>query len=98
MREARPLSFLRVSSSHDVSFLRLMNRATFTPQISAGRVDITITRSADATGATGTGLLAAIVFDAVAPGSATIGMSGSALGPGGTPMGLQFRPVTVTVQ
>ena len=33
---------------------------------------MTITRAADATGATGTGLLAAIVFDAVAPGSATL--------------------------
>ena len=34
--------------------------ATFTPQIAPGRVDMTITRSADATGATGTGLLAAV--------------------------------------
>ena len=67
-------------------------------QIAPGRVDMTITRAADATGATGTGLLAAIVFDAVAPGSATISLSGTGLGPGGTPMGLQFRPVTVTVQ
>ena len=71
---------------------------TFTPRNTPGRVDMTITRSGDATGATGTGLLAAIVVDAVAPGSATIGLSGSGLGPAGTPMGLQFRAVTVTVQ
>jgi hypothetical protein len=92
-------ALLRVRSVQEGSLMRSgAATTTFTPQISAGRVDITITRSADATGATGTGLLAAIVFDAVAPGSATIGMSGSGLGPGGTPMGLQFRPVTVTVQ
>ena len=52
----------------------------------------------DATGASGTGLLGALLFDAVAPGSATLTLSGAATGPGGTPMGLQFRPVTVSVQ
>ena len=67
--------------------------ATFTQQVSPGRVDITITRSADATGASGTGLLGAVLFDAVAPGISTLTLSGSATGPGGTPMGLQFRPV-----
>jgi hypothetical protein len=39
-----------------------------------------------------------VLFDAVAPGSTTLSLSGSATGPGATPMGLQFRPVTVTVQ
>ena len=64
----------------------------------AGRVDITIARAGDATGASGTGLLAAVLFDAVAPGSATLTLSGTRHRPGGTAMGLQFRPVTVTVQ
>ena len=72
--------------------------ATFVQQVSPGRVDVTITRAADATGATGTGLLAAVIFDAIAPGSATLTLSGTATGPGGTAMGLQFRPVTITVQ
>lgn len=72
--------------------------ATFAQQVSSGRVDVTITRAADATGATGTGLLAAVIFDAVAPGTATLTLSGTATGPGGTAMGLQFRPVTITVQ
>ena len=71
---------------------------SFAQQVNAGRIDITLTRSADATGASGTGLLAAVLFDAIAPGSVTLSMSGSATGPGGTPMSLQFRPVTVTVQ
>jgi len=50
------------------------------------------------TGATGTGLLGAVLFEAVAPGAAVLSLSGSATGPGGTPMGLQFRPVGVTIQ
>jgi hypothetical protein len=74
------------------------SNATFTSQLGNGRVDITIVRSADSTGATGTGLLGAVLFDAIAPGASTLGLSGAATGPGGTPMGLQFRPVTVTIQ
>ena len=44
--------------------------ASFTPRIDAatGRVDIAITRAGDQTGASGAGLLAALIFDAVAPG------------------------------
>jgi hypothetical protein len=61
-------------------------------------VDITITRSTDATGASGTGLLGAVLFDVLTPGTATLTTSGAATGPGGTPMGLQFRPTTVTIQ
>ena len=72
--------------------------ASFVQQSSGGRVDMTITRTADATGASGTGLLAAVVFDAVAPGSATLTLNGTGTGPGGTAMGLQFQPVTISVQ
>ena len=52
----------------------------------------------DSTGASGTGLLAAILFDAVAAGTTTLTTSGAATGPGGAAMGLQFQPVTVIVQ
>jgi cohesin domain-containing protein len=72
--------------------------ATFNNQIGNGRVDIVIIRAADSTGATGTGLLGAVMFDAIAAGTTTLGISGTATGPGGTAMGLQFRPVTVTIQ
>ena len=74
------------------------SNATFANQVAAGRVDIVITRAADATGASGTGVLGAVLFDAVAPGTTTIVLSGAATGPGGTAMGVQFRPVTVNVQ
>ena len=70
----------------------------FTQQVTGNRIDITLARGGDATGASGTGLLAAVLFDAIAPGSATLTLSGAATGPGGAAMGLQFPPVTVTIQ
>jgi len=91
--------FLRVRTVQEGSFLRSGGaNVTFTQQVNGNRVDITISRSADATGVSGTGLLAGILFDAIAPGTATLAVSGSATGPGNTAMGMQFRPVTVTVQ
>jgi general secretion pathway protein D len=91
--------FLRVRTVQEGSFLRSGSaNVTFSQQVNGNRIDITISRGADATGVSGTGLLAAILFDAIAPGTATLTVSGSATGPGNTAMGLQFRPVTVTVQ
>jgi type II secretory pathway component GspD/PulD (secretin) len=91
--------FLRVRTVQEGSFLRSGSaNVTFSQQVNGNRVDITISRGADATGVSGTGLLAAILFEAIAPGTATLTLSGSATGPGNTAMGLQFRPVTVTVQ
>lgn len=72
--------------------------ATFTQQPGTGRVDITITRPNDSTGASGTGLLGSILFDAISGGTAPLTISGVATGPGGTPMGLQLRPITITIQ
>ena len=92
-------ALLRVRAVNEGSFMRSGGAAAaFTQQVAPGRVDITITRASDATGATGTGLLGAVLFDAVAPGPATMSVSGTGMGPGGTPMGLQFRPVTVQIQ
>jgi general secretion pathway protein D len=90
---------LRVRSVQEGSFMKTGGaNATFTQQAGNGRVDITLSRGADAIGASGTGLLAVVLFDAIAPGAATLSLSGAATGPGGTAMGLQFRPVTITVQ
>jgi general secretion pathway protein D len=90
---------LRVRSVNEGSFMRAGGvTVTFTQAVNGNRIDITLTRGSDATGASGTGLLAAIMFDAIAPGSVTLSPSGSATGMGGTAMGLRFSPVTINVQ
>jgi hypothetical protein len=91
---------LRVRAVQEGSFMRQGGTATFTQQVdaTAGRVDIAITRTADATGVSGAGLLAALLFDAVAAGPGNITGTGMATAPGGTPVPLQFAPVTVTVR
>jgi type II secretory pathway component GspD/PulD (secretin) len=92
---------LRVRNVQDGTFMRQGGVATsFTPQIDAvaGRVDIAITRSGDQVGASGAGLLAALLFDAVGPGSAVITANGVASTPEGAPVTVQFSPVTVTVR
>jgi hypothetical protein len=74
--------------------------ATFTPRPdpNTGRVDITITRTGDQTGASGSGLLASLMFDAIAPGTTALAVTGVANAPDGTPIQLTFSPVTVTVR
>lgn len=68
------------------------------PDPNGGRVDIAIARSGDQTGASGAGLLAALLFDALAPGASTITVTGVANAPDGSPLQLTFAPVTVTVR
>jgi general secretion pathway protein D len=72
----------------------------FTPRVDAGagRVDVVITRTSDATGASGSGLLAAVLFDAVAPGNVTFTLSGTATSPEGNVIPVSTSPVTVTVR
>jgi hypothetical protein len=89
---------LRVRAVQEGSFLRTGGvQATFTQQVDAatGRVDMAIVRTGDQTGVAGTGLLAAILFDAVGGGSANLTVTGSAAGPRGTPVSLQFGQVPV---
>jgi len=92
---------LRARQAQDGTFMRQGNVATsFTPRIDAatGRVDIAITRTADSAGASGGGLLAGLVFDAVGPGNSVIQVSGVASTPEGNPIPLQFNPINVTVR
>jgi type II secretory pathway component GspD/PulD (secretin) len=92
---------LRVRNVQDGTFMRQGGVATnVTPRIDAvnGRVDIVITRTGDKTGATGAGLLGALLFDAVGTGSSNIQASGVASTPEGGAVPLQFSPVTVTVR
>jgi general secretion pathway protein D len=90
---------LRIRMVQEGGFLRSGGGSTsFNNQVTGNRIDITITRAGDLTGATGTGLLAAIQFDAVEAGATTLTLSGSATGPGGVAMGLRFAPLTITLQ
>jgi general secretion pathway protein D len=92
---------LRVRTVQDGTFMRQGGiTASFTPRIdnASGRVDIAMSRAGDQTGASGAGLLAALLFDAVAPGNAIINVSGVANTPDGAPLQLAFSPVTVTVR
>lgn len=92
-------TLLKVRSVSEGGFMRSGgSNAVFAHQVAFGRVDIMVTRSADSVGATGTGLLGAVLFDAVAPGTSQLTLSGTATGPGGTAMGLQFRPLSVPIE
>ena len=91
---------LKLRSLQEGSFMRAgVPNTAFAQQTdsASGRIDITISRSGDVVGATGSGPLAGVVFDAVAPGTVNFRVSGMANGPGGT-IPLQFTPATVTVK
>ncbi len=92
---------LKVRSVQPGSFMRQGNvNAQFTHQEDAvnGRVDLTLTRSGDVIGATGSGLVAAVLFDPVAAGATTITASGAGTGPGGATLAVQTTPTAVTVR
>jgi hypothetical protein len=92
---------LRVRNVQEGTFMRQGGvTANFTPRIdvATGRVDIAVARSGDQAGASGSGLLAALLFDAVGPGNSLIQVSGVASSPEGTALPLQFTPVSVTVR
>jgi hypothetical protein len=92
-------ALLKVRSIQEGSFMRSGGvAATFTQQAAPGRVDIAISRTADVTGASGTGLLGAILFDPASPGMGTLTLSGVATSAGGAPVALQFRPVPVSIE
>jgi general secretion pathway protein D len=87
---------LRLVNVQEGSFMRAGGvNASFTqqPDPVAGRVDIAAIRRGDITGVAGTGLLAGLLFEPVAPGAANISVTGSASGPNGSPVTLQFSAV-----
>lgn len=94
-------ALLRVRSVQEGSFMRQGGvTATFTQNVDsdAGRVDLTITRVSDRTGASGSGLLAAVLLDAVAPGRASVQASGVARTPSGGILPLEFAPIAIQIR
>jgi general secretion pathway protein D len=94
-------AMVRVRSVQEGPFFRQGGvTQAFNHQIdaNAGRVDISVARAGDQTGASGTGLLAALVFDAVAPGTTTFTLTGVSAQPDGRSVPVTFIPATVTVR
>jgi general secretion pathway protein D len=92
---------LRVRTIQEGSFMRQgAAPATFTNKVDGtiGRVDLTFVRTGDATGASGSGLLAGILFDAVGTGTSQLTVSGVASDPGGSAIQIQFVPASVVVR
>lgn len=92
---------LRVRTVQEGSFLRAGGaNVVFTPKIDAvaGRVDLAFVRAGDTAGASGSGLLAGIQFDAVGTGTSPLTISGVATNPTGGAVALQFGSTSVTVR
>ncbi len=93
-------AFVRVRGVQEGSFMRQGGvNAAFTEQVDpSGRVDITIVRSQDVLGASGTGLVAALVVEPAAPGTTTLALAGSAAGPGGAPLAVEAGSAAVVIR
>jgi type II secretory pathway component GspD/PulD (secretin) len=92
---------VRVRNVQEGSFMRQGGMsAAFTQQVdpAGGRIDIAITRPGDQIGAAGTGLLAAVLFEPVAPGTVNFTMSGVGSLVGGGQAPVTFTPATVVVK
>jgi len=94
-------SILRMRTVQEGSFLRQGGaNVVFTPNTdpAIGRIDLTFVRPGDSVGASGSGLLAAIQFDAIASGTSPLTISGVAANPTGGTIPLQFVPASVVVR
>ena len=94
-------ALVRVQSVQEGSFMRQGgSNVTFNQQVDAGtgRVDITVMRTGDVTGASGAGLLAALLLTPVAPGALSLSVNGVGSAPDSAPLPLQFAPVTITIK
>ena len=92
---------LRMRTVQEGSFLRQGGtNVVFTPQTDAavGRVDLAFVRTGDKVGASGSGLLAALQFDAVGSGSSQLTISGVLTNPTGGSIQVQFLPASVVVR
>ena len=92
---------LQVRTVQEGSFMRQGGAdVTFVQQVDAagGRINFALTRKGYPVGASGSGVVAGIVFEAIASGAVVLKPSGLGLTPGGATLALDFRPATVTVR
>jgi hypothetical protein len=94
-------ALVRVRGVQEGTFMRQGGvTPAFSQQIDdkSGRIDIVITRPGDQTGASTSGLLAAILVEPLTAGTGSLALSGSATVPGGSPAALQFVPAGLTIR
>ena len=94
-------ALVRVRSVQEGTFMRQGGmQPAFNSSIDekGGRIDIVITRPGDQTGASTSGLLAAILFEPVAAGTGSLALTGSGTAPGGAQAALQFVPAGINVK
>ena len=92
---------LRMRTLQEGSFLRQGGlNVVFTPNTDAGigRIDLAWVRTGDTVGASGSGLLAALQFDAVGAGTSPLAVSGVVANPAGGMVPVQFVPASVVVR
>ena len=109
---ATRISSVTLSITYNPALIRIRNvqEGTFmrqggaTPAFSnqnddkSGRLDIVIVRPGDKTGASTSGLLAALLIEPLTAGTGALAVSGSATIPGGGPAALQFMPAGIIVR
>ena len=109
---ASRLSTITISVTYNPALIRVrgvqegtfMRQGGITPAFSSqidekgGRIDMVITRPGDQTGASTSGLLAAILLEPLSPGTGSLSVSGSASVPGGAGAPLQFVQAGITVR
>ena len=94
-------ALVRIRNVQEGTFMRQGGIApAFTSQVDdkSGRIDIVITRPGDKTGASTSGLLAALLVEPLTAGTGSLGLTGSASIPGGDTAALQFLPAGITVR
>ena len=94
-------AILRMRTVQEGSFLRQSAvNVVFTPNsdAAAGRIDLAFVRTGDTVGASGSGLLAALQFDAVGSGTSQLTVSGVMANPTGGTIPVRFAAASVVVR
>jgi general secretion pathway protein D len=94
-------ALIRVRNVQEGTFMRQGGASpAFSNQVDdkSGRIDIVIARPGDKTGASASGLLAALLIEPITAGTGAFSVSGSATIPGGAPAALQVLPAGITVR
>lgn len=94
-------SLIRIRNVQEGTFMRqggMMPAFSSQTDEKSGRLDIVVTRPGDKTGASASGLLAALLVEPIAAGTGSLALSGSATIAGGGSAALQFMPAGITVR